>query len=335
MSLKNIIHDIPEADAVDIGKEITRRMQSMFTIGTNERGYSTPYKDFIHHHMGKLNEIVVDAIAVPAGLNMENIEKPALKTQLHVQKLGQEEFSIVQWPKHLDFIRILDERHRLWKLDWKSMIPEESHKIIDTHQNVRAFQRGQIASLVAEKENHSMEEHKTAAKRFRGLTEYLLPASDRVISPHAHTDLLEMDRKHRDKVGFHRRLRNMIQPWKGARKADMNNNRGRSRSRSRSRSIKRPYRGHSVSPLRRKMAKNKAYAHSMVCPKNQCQHSQCLKNASSANATMDQSQLDASIADTTILSGQSANMSPTEALSSDKNVSFNVTGRSKYLHWRH
>ena len=343
MSLKNIIFDIPDADAVEIGQELARRMKNMFAV--KKRGFATPYKDFIHHHMPQLTEIVIDAIAVPAGLKVTNLEATADKSQLQIETVEQTQFSMIQWPKHLDFIRIFDEHHRLWKLDWKNIIPNETDHIMDTTQNVRHFPRAQVAALVAEKENHSREEHKSTAKRFRGLTEYLLPASDRVITPHDHTDLVEMDRKHAEKSGDRRWLKNMIQPWKGARKGFKNNNGIRGRSRSRSKSVKRAFRGASVSPMRRKVPRYSQNVKNSSVMKwwgganhthNGCVAGQCCEHlASTAEMTLDQSQLtqdqsqmNASIADTTILSGQSQHLTPTDDLSSDKNVSFNVTGKS-------
>ena len=331
-----MLHDIPNADSVDIGQEVAQRIKSILNLSKNENGYTTPYKDFLHPHMSRINELVIDAIAMPAGLKMENVEYTGIKHQLCTKILPEGKLSVVQWPKHLDFLRIMDETHRLWKFQWKEMLPTQGDRLIDSTQDVKALPRSDIAVTLTKMENHSMETGKTPTQRFRGITEYLIGASDRVLKPHKHEDLLRMDKNHIKKNGMKEYLRQMIQPWKGLQRGPVKRSyRGRSRSRgkshcrSRSRSVsnKRAYRVASVSPMRN-APKYQTSLYSCTAPN--CVDLMNTTNASAADMSIDpDANMNTSVADTTILSGMTAASNRTGELQSDKNVSFNVTGKAK------
>ena len=337
MSVKNVLYDVPEASAVDIGREFARRVKSILGLTKEEVGFATPYKDFTHTHMAEINEIVTFAISTPAGLKVSHLDRQSIQQQLRTQQCWQEKFSVIQWPRHLDYMRIIDENQKLWKFAWRDMLPKQQPTLIDSHQDVRIFQRAKIASLLAEKENHSLELEKSKGRRFRGLAEYLLGKEDRMIRPFEYQEFTDMDKKFHEKIGRRYPIKMMYQPWKGA-AHPKNHSAKRARSRSRSQSRGRASRGSSVSPMRRKLQRMNRYrnqqsaSNSMINMKMDRGSQQNTSMASTADVTrnsLNQSNLDASIAETTILSGMSQASSHTASLQNDKNVSFNVTGKIK------
>ena len=201
VSIKNVLHDVPEASATDIGREFARRITNILNLTKEEVGFATPYKDFIHNHMAEINEIVTYAIATPAGLKQDHLNHASIQRQLRIQQCWQQNFSVVQWPRHLDYMRLIDEDQKLWKFAWKDMLPKHKMPLIDSFQDVRIFQRSKIASLLAEKENHSLELHKSSVQRFRGLSEYLIGKQDRMIEPFKYEEFKNMDKKFHQKIG--------------------------------------------------------------------------------------------------------------------------------------
>ena len=348
VSIKNILYDVPESSAINIGKEFARRIKSIFGLRKDENGFSTPYKDFTHTHMAEINELVTYAIATPAGLSIDKLDRSSMRHQLRIQQCWDKKFSIVQWPRHMDYMRLIDEDQKLWRFSWQDMVPRSHRMLVDSHQDVRIFQRSTIASLLAEKENHSAEADKPAFKRFRGLTEYLIGVKDQSIKPHDYEDFKVMDKIWHEKIGMNHRIKLMIQPWKGSDRGIKNNSarRANSRGRSRSKSFtrKRAFRGASVSPMRRKITK-RATDSSMCCHSNKCKSAttsmmaihpeksfdQEAETSRVSNAEMSVSfnhtRDNTSMAETTILSGMTEASSRTESLQDDKNVSFSVTGK--------
>ena len=349
--MKNILHDVPEGPAVDIGREFARRIKNILNLVKEEIGFATPYKDFIHHHMPEINDIITYAIATPAGLRQNKLDCGSVRHQLRIQQCWQSNFSVIQWPRHLDYMRVIDEEQKLWKFAWKDLLPKHQRPLIDSFQDVRIFQRSKIASLLAEKENHSLELHKSSVQRFRGLSEYLIGKNDRMIHPFTYPEFKQMDKKFHQKIGRSYRIIMMFQPWKGIERTAKNHSAKRARSRSQSMSRNRGFRSTSVSPCNgRKIMKkdhypmtSKSVTNSMISPKMEKSMDRAINASTTSTADitqtsriseMDQSNLNVSVAETTILSGMSQASSHTESLQNDKNVSFNVTGNKNIKHYQ-
>lgn len=342
-----MLFEVPESSAVNIGREFARRVKSILGLAKDEMGFATPYKEFTHTHMAEINELVTYAISTPAGLNTDHLERSKMRHQLRIQQCWDKKLSIIQWPRHLDYMRLVDESQKLWRFSWKDMVPRSHKMLIDSHQDVRIFQRSKIATLLAEKENQSAEADKPAIKRFRGLTEYLIGNKDQNLTPQSYEEFQAMDKIWHEKIGMSHRIKMMYQPWKGSDIGRKNSSamrarsRGRSRSRSRSVTRKRSFRGASVSPMKRKLARRDS---SMCCKSRKCKsattsmmtanpdysydHQQNRSIASNAemSTSFNQTQNNTSMAETTILSGMSEAASRTASLQDDRNVSFNVTG---------
>ena len=216
VSIRNLIFDIPNSSAQKMGCELARRMKSVMELKENAGGFATPYTTFLHYHMQEINDLVIEAISAPAGLRIELLERTAEGKQVRMIKKRESQLSVIQWIRHLDFIRMADEENQLWKLDWEFMIkdlPETT--LYNVEQEHQSFPRTKIATLLAEMENHSKEKHKLPMEVWNHRMEYLTKREDRKLTPHTVDEFFIMDNAHKYKMGHKFPVVPMIQPWQG------------------------------------------------------------------------------------------------------------------------
>ena len=215
-SLKNIIMDIPDSTPTEIGSEFARRVKSILSLKKSESGFGTPYKDFIHGHMSELNELVTFAIAAPGGLKATMVSEGAWKKQQLWTNAHETRISVVQWPKLVTFMRMLDGDNRLWHFDLNTIRPEVSIDLLyDSIQTITTFSTSKVASLVAAQTNHG--EIMDPQKMLEGHMEFIVASKNSLLKPLKYDRFMELCRLHKmrnesPKASY---FMCMIQPWKG------------------------------------------------------------------------------------------------------------------------
>ena len=219
LSLKYIMMDIPEAEPSKIAQECARRMKSILNKTSSSWGYATPYLEFVNAHMHEYNQLMVAAIATPAGLPVHLVEERAQGKQLKLRvSFEGVRISEVQWPKRLDVIRFLDENHQLLKLDWKQMLDSEVVNRLYDIEEIQDVQhqvsRTLTATLLAGMENNvSISDPQTT---LAGHLEFIQGNPEKLVQPLTFQEFLAIYAKYEKKHGGPIiRLRNLVQPWKG------------------------------------------------------------------------------------------------------------------------
>ena len=127
VSLTSVIYDIPPMGAGAATSEILRRCQHLLNkeLKHHRREFSTPYCGFYHTHMAGFNQIVMDAMALPAGVDMKHLAKEGLlpaaweyQLQFSVDK---KQFVQLQWPFRLGQLRVVDENNLFYSFQMKEI----------------------------------------------------------------------------------------------------------------------------------------------------------------------------------------------------------------------
>ena len=105
-------------------KETLRRIQHLINIPKvdNKRAFHTPYDAFVHNHMGDLNVIVRDALAVPAGVSVDSLRQEGLLPSAWKEfpiafRETEKTWFALQWPFQLEHMRIIDNENDLFGFD--------------------------------------------------------------------------------------------------------------------------------------------------------------------------------------------------------------------------
>ena len=122
-SLTNVVHDIPPMGAGATLSEILRRCQHLYNaeMKTMKREYSTPYCGFFHTHMTGFNQVVVNAIAMPSGVDIRMLMKEGLLPvawEYQLQKtVDGTPIVALQWPFRLPHLRLIDADNQMFAGD--------------------------------------------------------------------------------------------------------------------------------------------------------------------------------------------------------------------------
>ena len=128
ISLTNVIYDIPPMGAGAATSEILRRCQHLINkeVSSTRREYSTPYCGFFHTHMPSFNQVVIQALAMPAGVPIKMLSREGLlpedwEFQLQV---SAETLNLValQWPFRLNQLRLIDPENQLFSFQMKEIL---------------------------------------------------------------------------------------------------------------------------------------------------------------------------------------------------------------------
>ena len=119
-SLTNLVYDIPPMGASAALSEILRRCEHLLNVEpkTSKREYSTPYCGFFHTHMTSFNQVVVNAIATPSGVDIRMLMKEGLLPETweyQLQKSVENSPMVaLQWPFRLEHLRLIDSENQMF-----------------------------------------------------------------------------------------------------------------------------------------------------------------------------------------------------------------------------
>ena len=138
--MKNVMYDLPIMETSVMAGEMLRRIQHLINLRKmpdNQRSFNTPYEDFTHQHMAGFNSVVVDALAVPAGVSVHNLKREGLlpMSWKHLPTAFQDEKTTIlqlQWPFQLEHLRIIDHENNISGLDL-TRLNSDNQQATDPH----------------------------------------------------------------------------------------------------------------------------------------------------------------------------------------------------------
>ena len=138
--MKNVVYDLPIMETSVMVGETLRRIQHLINIRrvpNNQRTFHTPYEAYTHGHMSGFNSVVTDALAVPAGVSINNLKREGLlpmSWKNHPVAFHDENTTILQlqWPFQLENMRIIDVDNNLSGFDLTD-IRQDNPKVDNPH----------------------------------------------------------------------------------------------------------------------------------------------------------------------------------------------------------
>jgi len=128
ISLTNVIYDIPPMGAGAATSEILRRCHHLINkeLNTHKREFSTPYCGFYHTHMTGFNQVVMNALAVPAGVSIKMLTKEGLVPEdweFQLQNVSEGiNLASLQWPFRLNQFRLIDQENQIFSFQMKEVL---------------------------------------------------------------------------------------------------------------------------------------------------------------------------------------------------------------------
>ena len=106
----------------EMAAETLRRLEHFVNkpLSKKQRHFSTPYEGFVRPHNKTINKLVIDAIAVPAGISKTMLptgwENKTWCFQDDLVKIYP-----LQWPYNIAKARIIDTENQLWAFELSSL----------------------------------------------------------------------------------------------------------------------------------------------------------------------------------------------------------------------